>query len=216
MKKARKGQKKQSAQQSQGAELKEDRLLDLSPFDRELGTQCGFALASAAEMIAASRSTFDFFRHAQAFLSAVANVSKLFWPDPRGDAARGEKLRLRYSVAEASPISRRDVRNSYDHIDERLDRWSEKDRGMVDLSVGPGPSGGVQVAGGATSALRNFDTKAQTLTFWEDSIHLPSVLAELKRLEDAARKAVGILPQDLAGLLAAAPPRGGRRGMPPP
>lgn len=72
----------------------------------------------------------------QAFLSAVGILSDLFFPDDRGSASRGERLRAAYGIDPTSPLhsSNMKVRNSVIHVDERLDRWLKSKAGQ---KVGP-------------------------------------------------------------------------------
>jgi hypothetical protein len=63
-----------------------------------------------------------------AFLNAVANVSKLLWPHPKRKTAkhfpaRGKELREALGVACDSPLQYRTVRNHFEHVDERIEAW---------------------------------------------------------------------------------------------
>ncbi len=73
----------------------------------------------------------------QAFLVAAGILSDLFFPEPkRGDVARGQQLRDLYGVAADSPLANKRVRNSFVHVDERLDKWLPTQAGKVE-EVGP-------------------------------------------------------------------------------
>ncbi|WP_155806002.1 hypothetical protein [Erythrobacter litoralis] len=59
-------------------------------------------------------------------INHCAAVSRFFWPSPKAGAVaryRGEKLRELYKIDDASPLNDRNLRNSLEHHDERIDRW---------------------------------------------------------------------------------------------
>jgi len=63
----------------------------------------------------------------------AAALSRYFWPSPQGKKKqptlkqlkekRGEKLRKAFQVDEGSPLFNRDLRNAWEHFDERLDEY---------------------------------------------------------------------------------------------
>lgn len=63
----------------------------------------------------------------------AAALSRYFWPSPLGKKKqntlkqlkerRGEKLRKAFEVDEDSPLFNRDLRNAWEHFDERLDEY---------------------------------------------------------------------------------------------
>jgi len=68
----------------------------------------------------------------QAVLAASSAISRLLWPNPdsaRGADAvartvqRGRMLRGYLSLGSTPPLYHRDVRNAFEHVDERLDDW---------------------------------------------------------------------------------------------
>lgn len=58
-------------------------------------------------------------------------LSRYFWPSPGGKrnkqyelrTARGKRLRDTYRVTDASPLLNRDLRNAWEHFDEKLDSY---------------------------------------------------------------------------------------------
>lgn len=81
-------------------------------------------------------------------LSRAAGLSKCFWPPMMGVkaddkplvVARGEELCDMFKMTETSPLHDRAVRNSVEHIDQRLHVWMAEirpDSRIVDLIVGP-------------------------------------------------------------------------------
>lgn len=70
-----------------------------------------------------------------------AALSRYFWPSPQGKRkqpnlaklkeARGEKLRRAFQLDESSALYNRDLRNAWEHFDERLDSYFlENDAGV--------------------------------------------------------------------------------------
>jgi hypothetical protein len=67
---------------------------------------------------------FDVFHHIQAGLACAGNVSKAFWSSKKSSAVRCRELRDCFQVAENDEVLHaRDLRNAYEHMDERIDRW---------------------------------------------------------------------------------------------
>jgi len=71
-----------------------------------------------------------------------AALSRYFWPSPRCKKKqpmlkqlqenRGEKLRAAFGIDENSPLYNRDLRNAWEHFDERLDEYFlENDSGYI-------------------------------------------------------------------------------------
>ena len=66
----------------------------------------------------------------QLVLNALQNViiqgaalSRYFWPVDKKYKTRGVELRKQYSVIESSPLKSRELRNSIEHFDEKLDDY---------------------------------------------------------------------------------------------
>jgi hypothetical protein len=77
-----------------------------------------------------------------AMLSALGNISKIFWPSGRPDAStvrRCELLRQEYAVSDSSLLGDRTVRNDLEHLDERIDKWwaTSERHNLADRIVGP-------------------------------------------------------------------------------
>ena len=62
-----------------------------------------------------------------------AALSRYFWPVRSGHTARGEFLRNRFGVTDASPLKSRDLRNAIEHFDEKLDIYLAK--GIVGVII---------------------------------------------------------------------------------
>ena len=89
-----------------------------------IGTSYADPLEFERKRIAAIRVLFH---RLQFTLSCAANASKILWsPSSKAVAVeRGKRLRNLLDVDDDDPIIRqRDLRNDFEHIDERLDDWS--------------------------------------------------------------------------------------------
>lgn len=96
--------------------------------------QAEFALMSAGDLCLAAGldgSETDVQRvwsSAQAFLGAVANLSKLLWPYYRSGeqrfSDRGERLRQILNADDLGVLRDRDLRNDFEHFDARLEEWA--------------------------------------------------------------------------------------------
>lgn len=119
----------------------------------------------------------------QAFLVSAGVLSDLFFPDPKkGDVARGQNLRIMYGVKPDSPLANKKVRNSFVHVDERLDKWlpSQAGKAVGPFAIvngsGPGPAS-VQ-----PSHLRIVDTRDWKITVRGESLDLLPLLQEIDRI----------------------------------
>jgi|ERR1700722_2932804 len=63
----------------------------------------------------------------QNVLIQAAGLSRYFWPVRKGHEWRGDQLRVAFDIADDSPLRSRDLRNSIEHFDERLDVFLEGD-----------------------------------------------------------------------------------------
>lgn len=164
----------------------------------EVNRQCKFALKALDDMhLGNEEDNSDFWYSMQAFLSAVANVSKLLWGSGTSDKQRREAeerrkpLRESLEVPDDSPLKSRAFRNHFDHFDERLEQQFEDwvadgyRVGISDTFVGD-----IDELEIGDLALRNFDTRTKTLTFRGEKLALAPLFAHLVVLEENAVDAV--------------------------
>lgn len=133
-------------------------------------------------------ATRRFWYSAQGFLLAVANIARTLWPVVRehkagrnASASRGIELRKHLGLPAHSPLTDRAVRHHFEHFDETLDLWAERERRkLADADEGPT----TQVAD-LENRLRDYDPAGETLLFQGERISL----RELNdALDDLARK----------------------------
>lgn len=114
---------------------------------------------------------------AQGILVIGANASKLLWG--KGAARARKALRAEAGVHDDSPLRSKDIRNAFEHIDERIVGWARKEgKHYVERHViwdgERSPAG---------SQFGTFDSKTWTIDFLdEEPISLRAVLDELDRI----------------------------------
>lgn len=169
----------------------------LFPYLDEMRRQCQIALMAIRDLdvalgwrpvvehidpAAIDENTIRRWYALQAFLSASANVSKLLWPDPRGDAQRGKDLRDILAVPDSSPLAPpRILRNHFEHLDERLDRWAQtsQHKNLLFRSFGhPGAFVGLDLE----DYVAYYDTSNHTVTFLGDPQPITPLLQALQEL----------------------------------
>jgi len=91
-----------------------------------------------------------------------------------------EPLRASIGVADSSPLHSTEMRNHFEHIDQRLDAWwpfSEAQPCGPDI----GPYGAISGIDEIDS-FRLYDHDSGDLWFWGDSFNLKEIVAEVQRI----------------------------------
>lgn len=167
-------------------------------FQMEVNRQCKFALKALDDLeLGQEDENENFWYSMQAFLSVVANVSKLLWGSGSSSQQRREgelrrkPLRDSLEVEDDSPLRDRRFRNHFDHFDERLEQqfqdWVEADYegGISDTDIGA-----IDDRDFGQLALRNFDTTSKTLHFRGEALPLAPLFVHVQLLEIQAVTAV--------------------------
>jgi hypothetical protein len=115
----------------------------------------------------------------QEIVAAAGNAGKLLW-GVQGKKTEAERTPLRglAKVSPRSPLRSRNVRNSFEHFDERIEEWhqaGETDAYSSRLI-------GQQEFPPRRSRFGQWDPKFGVVIFGEDSISITNVLAELDRI----------------------------------
>jgi hypothetical protein len=117
----------------------------------------------------------------QSLLVAAANLSKLFWGSRGRKESERTPLRDSLGVANDSSLRDPDLRNDFEHFDERVERWfkTSEHRNYLGRMIGPTNT----VVGMATGdRFQQFDPQSGVVTFWDNSVQLNAVLAEINRI----------------------------------
>ena len=92
------------------------------------------------------------------------------------------------NLKDDSPILSRLVRNSFEHIDDRIDTWcvSEDNRGIVVRQVF-GPQSAVTISKEhRTNKMRQYDPTTLEVGFFDDYINLQELANEMSRINEMA------------------------------
>jgi hypothetical protein len=128
----------------------------------------------------------------QAFLVAVANISKFLWPTKKGDLTRGKKLRKILTVHDTRPFKSRAMRDSFEHFDERLDTWIALGKGVFYGRVsGTSKSGRFS----AHDNVRHFARDTGVLTLLGEEYNLRLIAGEVEKLYQQIRGKTAVLTQ---------------------
>jgi hypothetical protein len=108
----------------------------------------------------------------QQMVIASANAAKLLWGSGGKLTQQREPLRLSVGVDDTSPFKDVAMRNHFEHIDERLDRWwkEDPDHNIADGNI---VSGGARAVYAPSfhqrSWFREFNITTGALSFWATS-----------------------------------------------
>jgi hypothetical protein len=128
----------------------------------------------------------------QAILSAVANIAKALWGQGGKLELQRVPLRQSLNVSTPSPLQDTLMRNNFDHFDDRLDTWWIESETHMYLDRVFRDTADFASAYGAPATkdfLRSYDPATGDLVFWGDKYHLPTIMAEIDRIADAALRA---------------------------
>ena len=160
-------------------------LMLLRLFQQQTLEQCGYILIAANQLDQRiSNGSYDdvFWRELQNFVVSTANVSKLLWGQGGKLAKKREALRDSIKVEESSPLRPPNtMRNHFEHIDERLDKWwAESDsQNHADRSIGPpGMIAGLK----DIELFRGYDPSTGIARFWGDTYDLKEIVEEVSRI----------------------------------
>lgn len=158
-------------------------LFHLRVFQGQLRDQCRFSIISA-ELINSALQSEDMdgiWFGLQSFLSSSANIAKMLWGSGGKLANERQRLRESLGVDENSPLRDVSMRNNFEHIDERIDRWwtdspkhifVDKNLGNVNAIAGPG----------LIDRFRMYDPETTDLTFWGETFNVQSIVNEIERI----------------------------------
>lgn len=157
-------------------------LMLLRLFQRQVEEQCRYLLVSAHRVNSAlAQNPQDIWFDLQNLLSAGANIAKLLWGRNPTIAEQRAPLRASLGIDDTSPLRQRDMRNHYEHIDERLDDWDKDSKRHNHVSKVVGPASAI--AGiDEIDLFRGFDPATATARFWGDTFDIQALVTEVERL----------------------------------
>ncbi len=121
----------------------------------------------------------------QSFLTATANISKIFWP-PYKKKKRGLELRNELEILDNNILEGRKFRDHFVHFDERIDKWAAKDgERLIDRAIGSLEKiKGFQ----KKDILRHYNPETKTLTFYTEPYDLEDVKKEIQGIQQKVKQ----------------------------
>ncbi len=114
----------------------------------------------------------------QAILTASANASKLLWGDSYRDPLTRADLRAALEVGEGSCLEPMQLRNQFEHYDEKIQKWRDKQKGEVYVgrNIGSAP------LPDSEDIFAHLDTSTSTVTFRKHKAVIVDLVAEAQRI----------------------------------
>ena len=158
-------------------------------FQEHVLLQCEFIIFAAEDLNVALKQGDDerVFNAIQSLLSSQANISKALWGEGRRKVKERERLRSSIGVDDSSPFHTTDMRDNYDHYDERLERWwrDSKRHIYIGLCIGPlSAIGGVELK----DRFRSYDPATKKAYFWDQESDIQALLKEVMRVLPTLRE----------------------------
>ena len=155
----------------------------LRAFQRQVLFQCQ-AILTADEEIRRGLAEGDLTRvfcGVQNMLNAATNCSKALWGQSGRFATQRQELRDSIGVADNSPLRDPDMRNNFEHFDERLDRWwlDSTSHNYADMNLMP--RNAIQGLDDI-DMFRAFDPATWDLGFWGQTFNLRRIVIEVQRI----------------------------------
>ncbi len=118
----------------------------------------------------------------QSLLSAAANLQKAFGGQGGRKDDERRPLRDAFRVDNSSPLrAAHEMRNHFDHLDERFERWAKTLVRMTHIDRHIGPTG-VMANFDTPDRMRAFEPDTWDVIFQGDRINLRSLTAEADRI----------------------------------
>ena len=123
------------------------------------------------------------FFYAHAFVSHVANISKILWAGS-SRASVSQRLREELQISDSSVLRGRKLRNHLEHYEERLEVLAHVDDGVGfnDMVLAK------PVRGARVEAHRSYDPKTTTFFFRQEGHELSEVMSAVKELDGTLRE----------------------------
>ena len=153
-------------------------------FQRQVADQCRIGLYGAALLSDGLQNAVDqdtIWIGMQTLLTGAGNVSKALWGSGGKLEAERQPLRESLGVSDTSPLRDVNMRNNFEHYDERLDRWwNESSRhNHFDRYIGPLDAIG---AIDDLDRFRQYDPATKEMAFWGQRFDVQTIETALGEL----------------------------------
>jgi hypothetical protein len=163
-------------------------------FIQELAEQCMFVRMAKIDLkkcLTADNHGLDReYYYLQSLVIALGNISKILWPLKKKNENRGIDLRTILSVKDDSVLKNRDLRNLFEHFDERAEEWfkSEGCTRFSDRNVGSMKGAAMPFE---KDRLRTFNPETWALTYIENKFELGPAIQAAYELYEAIQEKTG-------------------------
>jgi len=156
-------------------------------FFSEIVFQIKIALRASEKLFDTTKAIdqLDYWSSIQSILTAATKVSKILWPCNNKKNIerniRAERLRKLLSINEDNLLSKRSIRDHFEHYDERIDEWFKDKKSAVytdNVIELPKP----KWADFPNNYHRSYNPITRILTFRGESINLSRVMEELENI----------------------------------
>src|SRR5262245_39210146 len=149
-------------------------------FQMQIKFQCDAVLLASESIRRGLKegNTAVIFSGIQNLLGAAANISKACWAQKGNLSAQRLPLRKSIGITDDSPLRDTDIRNNWDHFDDRLDTWWRDSslHNYSDLNF-ESISGFDDI-----DTFRALDPKTLDVFFWGDRFNLQLIVREVERI----------------------------------
>jgi hypothetical protein len=164
----------------------------MSIFQGELRMQCVLVLIGADQLDEAMKDDGRreyVWAALQSILVSSANISKFLWGSGRNKPkleAERKPLRDLLAVDDSSALNSTDLRNDFEHFDERIEKWASGPASWAYAARIIGPSNFEAIGGEDTLptpiAFGRFYTDTGIVKFWDNEIDLRAVVQAIREL----------------------------------
>jgi len=153
-------------------------------FQHQVLDQCHFLLASANEVNQglAQHDNNRVFYGIQNLLSAGANISKMLWGQGGKRSEQRKRLRDSIGISDNSPLREVTMRNHFEHMDERIDRWWSESQRHNHADKNIGPKDRTIVGLDTIDMFRLFDPQTTEIVFWGQEFNLQALVNEVQTI----------------------------------
>lgn len=159
-------------------------------FQYQVSLQCEIFLDSSDLLTAALAEPESFQKSVKAWsaiqgmLTASANISKALWGK---DTPVRQALRKSIGIVEPSILQEKQMRNAFEHFDERIDDWWDKSEHHNVTELNIGKESDVTAGFDKTDIFRNFDPTSGDLILLGVRLNLYAVRDEIAKIAPIVR-----------------------------